>query len=253
MSILDSYKDQLARLKTACDLAFGEGMTANSGSPEDQAVIFPLGVIARNLYEEVVCLVDQGLGFAALRTSRTLYECVIICLYMDKRPETCKNYLATWSANWAQVIRNVPQAEQNLPDIHKTLTEQVPAYANGKKHISLSWNDDGTTQKMAMDIGISSHFHSLAFNYASAFVHPSPLFFTRNFVKLPGTSQFVPGKTTQDQEAKFALKITHDLIIDAIRLRLKYSDNIALRESLANCEQDFLNIWGYKPQLTAAS
>jgi hypothetical protein len=46
------------------------------------------------------------------------------------------------------------------------------------------------------------------------------------------------------------MQVTHDLIINAIRLRQKYSPSPALKESLMVCEADFLNIWGYVPQLT---
>jgi hypothetical protein len=155
-------REHSRQLQAVCDLGLGAGAAASSDVPEDQAVIFPLGTIARNLYEEVLFFVDRGLGFAALRTSRTLYECVIYCLYIEKHPETCKSYFDTWYATWAQVVRNVPQAEQNVPEIHKTLWEKVPVYAAGKNHISLNWNDEGTTYRMAMDVGISSEFHSLA-------------------------------------------------------------------------------------------
>jgi len=208
-----------------------------------------LCMAAHNLYKEVLFLVDHGFGFAAFRTSRTLYECVIFCLYMGKHPETCKSYLKTWNAHWARVIRNVSSAEQNLPEIHKTLSKKVPEYAQGKKEIPANWNDEKTTYKMAMDVGVPLDFHSLAFNYASAFVHPSPIFFVRNFTKEPGTDKPVPGNSNQDQEIKFALQVTHDLVLAAIRLRVNSSGDTALRRNLADCEKDFLRIWGYKPQL----
>jgi hypothetical protein len=250
MSILDSHKVEIARLQTAGDLAFGAGATPSSEIREDQAVIFPLGRITWNLCEEVLFYVEHGCGFGALRTSRTLYECVIFSLYMSKHPETCKSYLDSWNAHWAQVIRNVRGVERNLPEIHKTLSEKVPAYAQGRSRISLDWNDERTTFNMAMDVGISREFHSLGFNYASAFVHPTPILLTSSLAKRQAAGQPVLGNEAKDQEIKFALQITHDLIINAIRLRLKYSNNGSLGQNLADCEKDFVNIWGYQPQLT---
>jgi len=245
---LARYRDELAHLKSALDVAFGPNVRNNPNALEDR-VVFPLGVATRDLCEEVIWFGHQGFGIAALRTARTLYECVVFSLYINKHPETWKVYLHQMYAQWASVLRNVPGAALRLPQMHKDLSENVPAYSKGKV-IPLDWNNDRTTRKMAKDVGISDIFHSLAFNYTSGFVHPSGMFLLSMFTRSMKDGALLIGVKKQDEEWKMAAQITHDMTINAIRLRLKYSDSPALWGSLDVCEKDFVAIWNYPPQLT---
>lgn len=208
---LAKYKAEIERLRTALDLAFGVGVANEKSAPED-IVVFPLGVAARD------------------------------------HPETWKDYLDTMHAQWAKILQNVPEAARTLPVMHNELLEKVPKYGSGK-FISLDWNKEGNTYEMASDVGISEQFHSLAFNYSSAFVHPSAMFFLHRLSRTSEDSnRLMIGTKSDDQEWRMAMQIAHDLIINAIRLRVKYSESKALRESLEICEKDFSNIWGYQPQ-----
>lgn len=190
-----------------------------------------------------------GFGHAALRSSRTLYECVVFALYISKHPETWKDYLATMHAQWGKILQNLPEAERTLPEMHNELLNKVPKYRAGK-YIPLDWNEEGTTYNMASDVGISREFHSLAFGYTSAFVHPGSMFFLQRLSQSSQENRLIIGPNPSDQEWRMATQVAHDLIINAIRLRQKYSPSPALKESLMVCEADFLNIWGYVPQLT---
>ena len=195
------------------------------------------------------CMKDSENG--ALRTSRTLYECVVFCLYINKHPETWNSYLDTMHSQWARIMQNVPGADQTLPDIHNVLLTRVPKYGKGKgAFISLDWNNKNTTYKMASDVGISDPFHSLAFNYASGFVHPSAMFVLHSLARSAPDGPVTAGADSDSQEWRFALQISHDMTINAMRLRTKYSDSSGLRNSLKICEADFLSIWGYQPQLS---
>jgi hypothetical protein len=243
---LIEHRDEIIRLKTALDVAFGPGVRNNISAPED-FVVFSLGLSSRDLWEEILFLINHGYEHAALRTSRTLYECVVFSLFISKHPETRQTYLDAMHSQWATILRNVPSADQSMPEMHNALVKKVPSYGAGK-HISLFWNDEGTTYKMACDVGVSELFHSLAFNYTSGFVHPSAVFLLRRMKKLPN-GEFIHESDATYQDWKMALRITHDLMINAIRLRLKYAKSDALRDALELCEKDFSNVWGYVPQL----
>jgi hypothetical protein len=255
-SILVKYRAELSRLKTALDLAFGAGVTNNVGFPEDR-VVFPLGVASRNLQEEIIWLVNAGFGVAALRTARTLYECVVFSWYLNKYPATWEAYLDSMHAQWANVLLNVPDAANALPEMHKAISAKVPRYAANqkkrrKKLVSLDWNDARTTYNMASAIGISDHFHSLAFSYNSGFVHPSAVFILGSMVLSPRQDRLTVGSSRQEEESMLALRVTHDMTLAAIRLRLKYSESSALSENLKSCEADFLAIWHQSFQLKSA-
>jgi Family of unknown function (DUF5677) len=245
---LAKYQGELAHLKSALDVAFGPNVRNNPNTPEDR-VVFPLGVATRDLCEEVISFVYQGFGNAALRTARTLYECVVFSLYINKHPETWKSYLNKMYAQWAKVLQNIPGTDSSLPKIHSDISEKVPEFSKGK-YIPQDWNDDRTTYNMAKDVGISDPFHSLAFNYSSGFVHPSAMFLLNSFSRTAPDGPLLVGVKVQDMESKMAVQITHDMIINAIRLRLKYSDSLALRDALSQCEKDFFSVWSYHPQLT---
>jgi hypothetical protein len=243
---LAKYKNELDRLRVALNLAFG-GKASSSASMSEDFVVFPLGIAARDLFEEVYFLVSHGYGDAALRSSRTLYECVVFARYISKHPKTWRRYLETMYASWANVLRSVSNPEVLLPEMHKVLSKKFPKYAQGK-HVPLDWNDEGHTFNMATDVGVSGDFHSLAFGYTSAFVHPSASFILGRITKLPEKDRFLVGTKRNDNSWRIALQVAHDLMISSIRLRLKYSKNLQLHDSLTQCETDFVGIWGYAPE-----
>ncbi len=228
------------------DLAFARGATS-SQAQEDRRAIFVLGVACRDIFEEILFAVSEGFGRLALRSSRTMYECVIFSRYLNLHPSKTDDYLATFHKQWATVLRNMPNADKAVPDMHKAVSAQVPAYAAGK-YINLDWSDKSTLE-MAKEVGIPSQFHSLAFNYASAFVHPSAVFIIRHMS--PGVSDDIMEISIkpQDEEATIALRISHDLILNAIDLRLKYAPSPLLQHGFAECKNDFVKIWGYPAHL----
>jgi hypothetical protein len=248
---LTKYAQELERLKVAMDLAYGVGTTNNPSLPEDR-VVFPLGVAARDLFEDVHFLVYHARGHTALRTSRTLYECVVFACYIHKHPETWADYLETMYASWANVLRNVSGADQSLPEMHRILSQKYPKYVQGK-HVPLDWNDDRTTYDMASAVGVSDDFHAHAFGYTSAYVHPSASFFLRRMTKPDEEEKFVVGVSPNDKSWRESLRISHDLMITALRLRTKYNASPELRTALDVCEKDFLGIWGYVPQSSTAN
>jgi hypothetical protein len=149
-------------------------------------------------------------------------------------------------ASWANILLNVTNAAQLFPQMHNDFLLQFPRYGKGKT-ISLDWNDEKTTYNMASDVGISGDFHSLAFGYTSAFVHPGGTFVLQRLAHST-EGHFTVGAKPNDDSWSTALRISHDLMISALRLRTKYSAATTLSEALKSCEGDFFQIWGYSPQ-----
>ena len=143
--------------------------------------------------------------------------------------------------------RNIPDAEISMPEVHRTILEQVPEYAAGER-IELKW-DPKNTLKMAEDVNIPSQFHAFAFNYTSAYVHPSAAFILRHISQVQPGGVIVISTRPQDHEAMFALRLSHVLILNALDLRLKYAPSTASSERLEECRKDFVKIWGYQPPI----
>ncbi len=243
---LAQYSAETARLRQALDLAFGQGTTASTKF-EDR-VVFPLGVACKDILGEILFAAGQGYGRLALRSARTMYECAVFARYLSLHPAKTQAFLNNFHASWAMILRHTPEAAKNLPGMHSTLSAKVPGYAAGK-HIDLDWSGK-KTWKMAEKTGPLSKLHSLAFNYASAFVHPNAIFVLSLLSNSsPGGDLFHVGLKPQDDEAEKALRISHDLALNAIHLRLKYSPSVVLGDSLEECKKDFVRIWSYPPHL----
>ncbi len=54
---------------------------------------------------------------------------------------------------------------------------------------------------------------------------------------------------SQDWESIAALRVAHDLLMNALDLRLKYAPSEDLRKAFETCRQDFSKIWGYDPHV----
>jgi hypothetical protein len=90
--------------------------------------------------------------------------------------------------------------------------------------------------------------HSLAFTLASAYIHPGAQFLMSQMsVSLDGV--FHLSEKSQDAESAFALRSGHDLLMNAVDLRLKYAPSKELGSLFEICKTDFKTIWGYEPHL----
>ncbi len=134
-----------------------------------------------------------------------------------------------------------------MPEVHRVILEEVPEYAAGKR-IKLKWSDKETL-KMAEDVGIPSQFHALAFNYTSAYVHPSAVFMLRHLSQVRPGGVIETSAKPQDHEVIFALRLSHVLILNALYLRLKCAPSSGSSERLEECRKDFGKIWGYRPPI----
>jgi hypothetical protein len=237
---LAQYESEILSLRDTLDVAFAKG--AKGSKAHEDRVIFPLLVACRDIIEEILFAVSEGFGRLALRSVRTMYECVVFARYLNLHPEKTDDYMATFHARWAKVLENIPDPSTAMPGVHSVVAAKVPAYAAGKR-VDLDWSDKSTLM-MADEAGIPNQFHAWAFNYASGFVHPSGVFFIRQLSQGPG-DVFEVGARPQDHEAIFALRISHSLILNALELRLKYAPGAPLQEGLERCKKDFVKVWGY--------
>lgn len=241
---LINHGTEIARLKAMLDLAFAQG--AKASSAREDRVIFPLLVACRDIVEEVLFAVSEGFGRLALRSARTMYECIVFARHLSLYPEKTHSYLTTFHLQWAKVLRSLPDPAKNIAEVHNAVLAKVPAYAAGKP-VDLKWSNERTLN-MAKEAGIPNEFHAWAFDYASGFVHPSAVFLISHMSQASG-GKIEIGMKSQDDEAQFALQITHSLILNAADLRLKYAPSDALLQQLEECKKDYANIWGYAPPI----
>lgn len=242
------HSAELVRLVELLDLAFARG--AKTSKAYEDRVVFPLLVSCRDIVEEILFAVNEGFGRAALRGARTMYECVVIARYLNLHPDKTDSFLSMFHVQWAKILQNIP-VQYRSPELDVSLTERVPKYAQGKMVglKDLNWSGEHTLA-MAKEAGQLADIHSLAFDYASAYIHPSAIFFlTMLSQSSPDGEVFQVGTRSQEPEAMQALRIAHDLILNAVELRLKYSPSVAQQERFETCKEDFIRIWGYPPHI----
>ena len=229
------------------DEAFAKGAKV-SKAPED-LVIFPLLVSCRDIMEEILFAINDGFGRAALRSARTMYECVVISRHLSLHPQKAMAFLEMMWTQWAKIIQNIPVA-QRTSEMHTTLSLKVPKYGQGKMMgiKDLDWSGENTLQ-MAKEAGQLAELHSLAFDFASAYIHPSAIFIISGMSQDAGSIEIQLSTKSQDEEGKHALRVAHDLLLNAVDLRLKYSPSDALKSLFQQCKLDFVNIWGYPPHI----
>ena len=228
------------------DIAFSRGATT-SDAHEDK-VIFPLLVSCRDIVEEVTFAIKEGFGRAALRATRTMYECVVTARYLNLHPEKADDFLDQFHTEWAKVYQEIPSAYRD-PNFEAEIGSHVPKYAQGR-HIGmgdLRWSGS-VVGEMAREAGALAELHSLAFTLASAYIHPGAQFMLSG-LSVDSDQIVHVGEKPQDAESAFALRSAHDLLMNAVDLRLKYAPALELSRLFDTCKADFERIWGYQAHI----
>jgi hypothetical protein len=125
----------------------------------------------------------------------------------------------------------------------------VPKYAAGKRVglQDLKWSDSQVAD-MAREAGSLVELHHLAFTLASAYIHPGAHFLLSQ-MSMTSDGVFHVDEKPQDAASAFALRSGHDLLMNAVDLRLKYAPSEELRLQFEVCKADFKKIWGYEPHI----
>ncbi|WP_260738209.1 DUF5677 domain-containing protein [Tunturiibacter lichenicola] len=240
------YPTEITKLTATIDGALANGAKVSDAS-EDR-VVFLLLVSTRDLFEEILFALNEGFGRSALRSVRTMYECVVFARHLNLHPEKTDDFLKLFHTQWAKILQSMPLDARPEP-MHSELLNAVPKYGTGKMIgiRDLDWSGSNTFL-MAQEAGALVRLHSSAFDYASAFVHPSAVFLMNTLsVDVSGVTQI--SNHTQDRESEKAVSMAHDLILNAVDLRYAYAPSPRLKEQLDTCKLDFHRIWGYRPHI----
>lgn len=237
---------EINRVRELMDIAFSRGATSSKAS-EDK-VVFPLLVSCRDIVEEILFSVKDGFGRAALRSTRTMYECIVAARYINLYPELAEDFLALFHVEWAKVYQDIP-AQFRDPEVDSAIRARVTKYAAGRRIglRDLKWSD-AEVAGMAKEAGALAELHSLAFTLSSAYIHPGAQFLISQ-ISMSSDGVFHVGEKNEDVESAFALRSSHDLLMNAVDLRIKYAPSKELRSLFEVCKADFENLWGYDPHL----
>jgi hypothetical protein len=246
--IANKYSVELERVRKLMDSAFSGG--ASSSSLREDKVVFPLLVSCRDITDEVLFAIKDGFGRAALRATRTMYECVVIARHLNLHPEKTSPFLDIFHAEWAKVLQDVPEAGRGT-SMDQMIAAHVPKYARGKRVSTkdLDWSEK-TVHEMAKEAGPLAELHPIAYTLASAYIHPGAMFYLSTLTKSDTSEDIVQVSVgTQDAESRYALRNAHDLLLNAVDLRLKYAPTQEFLAQFGECKADFLRSWGFQPHI----
>ena len=243
-----NHRDELERVRNLMDIAFSKG--ASSTANIEDKVVFPLLVSCRDIVEEILFAINEGFGRAALRATRTMYECVVIARHLNLHPEKVQEFLNLFHKEWAKIRQDIPEVFRNS-EMDRDIAQHVPKYALGKRVSMNDLNWSGTNIfEMAKEAGRLSELHSPAYTLTSAYIHPGAMFFITNLSNSDENEGLLEiSSKSQDIESKYALRNAHDLLMNAVDLRLKYVPSEELRDLFDVCCRDFAAIWGYGPHI----
>jgi hypothetical protein len=228
------------------DAAFANGATSSDLS-EDR-VIFPLLVTCRDIVEEVLFAIKDGFGRAALRATRTMYECLVTARYLNLHPEKTDDFWNLFYIEWAKVYQDIPPERRN-PMFDAELGSHVAKYAQGRRvgMNDLRWSG-ALIETMAKEAGTLFVLHSSCYTLPSAYIHPGAVSLLSTFSQTPDETLHL-GEQAQDTEAAFALQNAHDLLMNAVDLRMKYAPSAESCQLFDACSTDFAKIWGFAPHI----
>lgn len=236
------YNGELLSLFSLINDVLANG--AKSTSASEDIVVFPLLVSAKNILEEILYVVAGGFGRLALRSIRTMYECVVAAYYINLHPELKGAFMKSGYPSWAKIFQNLPQ-QQISPETHLKLMQEVPKYAQGKMigAQDLNWSGESIFN-MAKEIGWEESIYAMCYDYSSAFIHPKMMFVTNQITASPENPSLLSlDVESQDNEGEMALWIAHLLMLYVIHLRLKYVPSDVSTKRLDQCKQDYVSIW----------
>jgi hypothetical protein len=246
--VASEYDSELKRVRELMDLAFSGGATSTSA--REDRVVFPLLVACRDITEEVLFAIKDGFGRAALRSTRTMYECVVTARHLHLHPEKTEKFLAIFHAEWARVYQDIPKQYRDAKT-DSMIAVHVPKYAEdryvGMKE--LDWSD-AQVHKMAEEAGRLAELHPFAYTLPSAYIHPGAMFCLRMLsASAESKDVFEISEDKQEWASMQALRNAHDLLLNAVDLRLKYQPTNDLQNLFDDCSADFSKAWGYGPHI----
>lgn len=203
--MIAEHGDELGRFNRMLDSAFGAG-AASSGKPEER-VVFPLLVCCRDIVEEILFALRDGFGRAALRAVRTMYECVVVARFPHLHPEKADEFLDKFYLQSARIKQNTG-AKDRATAFDSEIRRHVPKYDQGKRvgRQDLDWSGKHTFE-MAREAGQVADLHPLAFDLASAYIHPSSLLLMSAFTAGLTEETLHVGESRQEEEAKFVIML----------------------------------------------
>jgi hypothetical protein len=239
-------------LKTAVNAAFQRKWESDR---QVDPVVFYTGIICTEEFLEILLLVANGYGVAALRGIRGMFERVVTIRYLSTHPDEADAYLDYHLVQSGKIARALLEtAGPGLDDARReTLNDAIrqsdavkpkfmipdcercgtmrPNHTWTRKDIVTMARSDPSTAALLAPCYYEpmSHAHATAHSFLSRMM-------------LSGEGAAFDTRS-QTEEADRALFLAHTLLLNVLELQLSHFE-LALDAPLAECKTAFCKIWG---------
>jgi hypothetical protein len=245
------FVERFGNLKRALAIAFAR--SDDSAVPVDR-VIFYLGRLCVEEFNEILVLTGNGYGIGALKLLRGMYERSVTAHYLHLHPELIDDFLEYyWVAQRKEVkaiVDNfgssvldpglVKEIEENFARVRGRFTV-VDCAKCGTTRLNHTWSKLDVVS-MAKSGIVFGKFVVDAYYLPMRHAHSTVSAVSSRLLEVEGGTGFYGG--AQRKDADSALKTAHKLIILNLALQLEHFQLEALEAPFQQCLNDVRDVWG---------
>jgi hypothetical protein len=213
------------RLKLLRDLSVLAGKALSGRRPVQTVadrVVFSMGCLCWEDFNEILVLCGNGLGIAAAKLLRSLYEHTVTCQYISKRPkeaEAFERYAHVQEHKMLSHAKATFDLKALFTDERRAGIEQEFEGVKGA-YGKLSWTKkDLLTLAREEGEGLELLYLQCYFD-PTVHSHATPLAFISRLLIENGDTVFVPGP--QRERATAAMSLAHSVMLLALRTQNEY-------------------------------
>ncbi len=251
------WPEKLKLLHATLEKVFIRQFEPNSAADK---VVFFLGRICVEDFNEIFLLCANGYGFGGLKILRGLYERTVTSGFIAKNPKEAESFLEyhfihkskmlNHAAKFTDIDKEIPKEE--IENTHKLFEKFKEKFKEpickkcGTFRTQFSWSKLDTAS-MAKKIGLDSLYFP-GYYYPTLQTHATPSsLMSRLIIKNQNAASF--DEKAQRDWADRALIVAHNIILRVIMIQNTYF-KLNIDNEIEERKADFISIWGDRGDLS---
>ena len=248
-----AFLERFPRLEQTMHSAFG---TRNLSEPIDKFVFMFGRVCVEDFFEILLCCAN-GNGQAAQKLLRGLYERAVTLRYLREHPSEIDDFLDYFHVNQRKLMIACEQTMGKGTFTPEHVAEIEKSYEEVKDRFMITDCEECDTKRLnhtwsKLDFVSMANKTALGKLIVPGYIIPLR---QAHATVASMTSRMAAGEndaisfidTAQRKEADNALRVSHNIILDVLRVEDEQFNTPGLKEQNESCLQDFVDIWQNRP------
>jgi len=259
------WRDCLMNIMKAIDLAFTRMLERTPDkSPENDKFIYMYGRMCVEDFTEILLVVGNGYGVAAMKLLRSFYEHTITLHYLSEHPDEIqkfanfyhvqnyklmKSVAKTFEGIFAYPPEKLEKARQKSKEVEKQFmvkTCREKGCTCTHEHVNHTWSKLDFVS-MTGQVGELGRMVSAAYVYPLRHAHSTWAGMAERVEA--GESHMTFQHDNNPDTGEQALMMAHQCLLDVLGVQVVWFKLIKLGEQLHTCHDDFAKVWS--PDLLA--